>query len=143
MQVDVRVLAATNKDLMAEIRAGRFREDLYFRLNVIPIYVPPLRERPEDIPLLAEHFISDFAIEYGRRARTIDRGAMARLRSYRWPGNVREFGETSSSGSSSWRPATSITEHDLAFRPELRTAGPAVDDSRVRPRCRCMKARSA
>src|SRR5205807_1613317 len=65
VRVDVRVLAATNKDLAEEIRAGRFREDLYFRLNVIPIYVPPLRERGEDILRLAEHFVSEFAREYG------------------------------------------------------------------------------
>ncbi len=86
VQVDVRVLAATNKDLLAEIRAGRFREDLYFRLNVIPIFVPPLRERAEDIPLLVEHFIADFALEYGRSAKTVTPGAMARLQTYRWPG---------------------------------------------------------
>ena len=91
VQVDVRVLAATNKDLLAEIRAGRFREDLYFRLNVIPIFVPPLRERAEDIPLLVEHFIADFALEYGRRAKTVTPGAMTRLQTYRWPGNVREL----------------------------------------------------
>jgi two-component system, NtrC family, nitrogen regulation response regulator NtrX len=91
VQVDVRVLAATNKDLRGEIRAGRFREDLYFRLNVIPIFVPPLRDRAEDIPLLAEHFVADFALEYGRRAKTLEAGAMARLQSYRWPGNVREL----------------------------------------------------
>src|SRR5438045_9477904 len=89
VQVDVRVLAATNKDLPTEIRAGRFREDLYFRLNVIPIYVPPLRERAEDIPLLVDHFVSDFAIEYGRSAKTVEPGAMVRLKSYRWDGHHR------------------------------------------------------
>src|ERR671913_2331084 len=80
IKVDARVLAATNKDLTAEIRAGNFREDLYFRLNVIPIFVPPLRERAEDIPLLVEHFIADFALEYGRRAKTLTPAAMSRLR---------------------------------------------------------------
>ena len=91
VKVDVRVLAATNKDLPAEIRAGRFREDLYFRLNVIPIFVPPLRDRAEDIPLLADHFMAELAREYGRRPKKLDAGAAAGLRSYRWPGNVREL----------------------------------------------------
>jgi len=91
VRVDVRVLAATNKDLPAEIRLGRFREDLYFRLNVVPIFVPPLRERSEDIPRLAEHFMTELAREYGRRPKTFDAGAAAGLRSYRWPGNVREL----------------------------------------------------
>jgi len=91
VKVDVRVIAATNKDLPSEIRAGRFREDLYFRLNVIPIFVPPLREREGDIVLLAEHFMAEFAREYGRRPKRLDPAASAGLRSYRWPGNVREL----------------------------------------------------
>ena len=91
IKVDARVLAATNKDLQAEIRAGNFREDLYFRLNVIPIFVPPLRERQEDVPLLAEHFLAEFAREYGRRLKNFDSAAVAVLQRYSWPGNVREL----------------------------------------------------
>jgi two-component system nitrogen regulation response regulator NtrX len=91
VKVDVRVLAATNKDLTTEIRMGRFREDLYFRLNVIPIFVPPLRDRPDDILLLAEHFMTELSVEYGRRPKKFDAGAAAGLRSFRWPGNVREL----------------------------------------------------
>jgi two-component system nitrogen regulation response regulator NtrX len=91
VKVDVRVLAATNKDLPSEIRAGRFREDLYFRLNVIPVFVPPLRDRDTDIPLLAEHFMAELAREYGRRPKKLDAGAASGLRTYRWPGNVREL----------------------------------------------------
>ena len=91
IRVDVRVLAATNKDLQAEIRANNFREDLYFRLNVIPIHVPPLRERPEDIPMLADHFMAEFAREYGRRLKRFDPAATSVLEHYLWPGNVREL----------------------------------------------------
>ena len=91
IKVDARVLAATNKDLQAEIRAGRFREDLYFRLNVIPIFVPPLRDRQDDIPLLADHFMAEFAREYGRRAEAVRRRRAAVLQRYPWPGNVREL----------------------------------------------------
>src|SRR5881296_3764254 len=91
VKVDARVLAATNKDLQTEIRAGRFREDLYFRLNVIPIFVPPLRDRQEDIPLLADHFMAEFAKEYGRRVKKFEPGAVAVLQQYAWPGNVREL----------------------------------------------------
>ncbi len=91
IRVDVRVLAATNKELPAAIRSGEFREDLYFRLNVIPIFVPPLRARQSDIPLLAEHFLSGFAREYGRRAKALSAEATAALQRYPWPGNVREL----------------------------------------------------
>jgi two-component system nitrogen regulation response regulator NtrX len=91
IRVDVRVLAATNKDLPTEIRASRFREDLYFRLNVLPIFVPPLRERAEDIPLLADHFMTMLGREYGRRPKAFDVDASVALQRYRWPGNVREL----------------------------------------------------
>jgi two-component system nitrogen regulation response regulator NtrX len=89
--VDVRVIAATNKRLEEEIQAGRFREDLYFRLNVIPFHVPPLRERREDIPLLARHFVAEFSAEYGRRPKEIAPEAMEQLVALPWPGNVREL----------------------------------------------------
>ncbi|HXT70051.1 MAG TPA: sigma-54 dependent transcriptional regulator [Vicinamibacterales bacterium] len=94
VKVDVRVIAATNKDLATEIRHGRFREDLYFRLNVIPVYVPPLRERGDDVIRLAQHFVVEFAREYGRRPKSFSTGAMDILRVYRWPGNVRELRNT-------------------------------------------------
>jgi len=91
VRVDVRVIAATNKDLPAAIKVGQFREDLYFRLNVIPIFVPPLRARQTDVPRLAEYFMLGFAQEYGRRAKVFDDQALAMLRRYSWPGNVREL----------------------------------------------------
>ncbi|MBI3080649.1 MAG: sigma-54-dependent Fis family transcriptional regulator [candidate division NC10 bacterium] len=91
IQVDVRIIAATNRDLPAEVRAGRFREDLFFRLNVLPLRLPPLRERPEDIPLLTEHFLRRFAAETGRPVRQIAPPALDCLMAYRWPGNVREL----------------------------------------------------
>jgi len=89
--VDVRVIAATNKDLEEEISKGNFREDLFYRLNVIPFYVPPLRERKEDIPLLARHFLKEFSATYGRRPREITDDAIDGLMRYSWPGNVREL----------------------------------------------------
>jgi two-component system nitrogen regulation response regulator NtrX len=91
VRVDVRVVAATNKDLQEEIRAGRFREDLFFRLNVVPIFVPPLRDRADDVPRLAEHFMATLAAEYGRRVKRFAPEAMSRLQHYTWPGNVREL----------------------------------------------------
>ncbi len=92
IEVDVRVLAATNKNLEeGELPAGRFREDLYFRLAVIPLHVPALRDRREDIPALIDHFLERFAAEAGRRPKTVDPRALERLVAYSWPGNVREL----------------------------------------------------
>ena len=90
--VDVRVLAATNKDLPAEAAAGAFREDLYFRLNVVPVHVPPLRERPTDIPLLAEHFLAGYLDQNGLSQRVFDPAALKVLGQLPWPGNIRELG---------------------------------------------------
>jgi len=92
--VDVRVLAATNRDLKEEVRAGRFREDLYYRLNVIAIALPPLRERTEDIPLLAQHFLQIYCARNGRPSLRLSREALDRLTAYAWPGNVRELENT-------------------------------------------------
>ena len=89
--VDVRVIAATNKNLEEEMAHGRFREDLFYRLNVIPFYVPALRERTEDIPLLADYFLGEFALAYGRRKKELTPDALSVLESYLWPGNVREL----------------------------------------------------
>jgi len=93
IRVDVRLISATNKDLSEEIRKGNFREDLFWRLNVIPIYIPPLRERKEDIPLLVEYYLKSFCNIY-RKSVSIDEEALKVLVSYDWPGNVRELANT-------------------------------------------------
>jgi DNA-binding NtrC family response regulator len=91
VKVDVRIISATNRDLMAEVRAGRFREDLYYRLCVFPVAVPPLRERTEDIPHLIRHFLLRFAAEEGKRVRSVTAQALAMLCGFAWPGNVRQL----------------------------------------------------
>jgi DNA-binding NtrC family response regulator len=91
VKVDVRIMSATNRDLIADVKDGRFREDLFYRLHVFPITVPPLRERPEDIPELTRHFLARFAAEEGKRISRIKAEALALLTSYRWPGNVRQL----------------------------------------------------
>ena len=91
IETDVRIVAATNKDLKAEIEKGNFREDLYFRLNVVNIHVPPLRERKDDIPLLAAAFLKEFATENGKALEGINEKARSRLYAYEWPGNIREL----------------------------------------------------
>ncbi len=90
-RVDVRVIAATNRDLAEEVKAGRFRSDLFFRLNVVPLSVPALRDRKEDIPLLVSYFVARFAKKFGRRIEGVSQSAMARLMAYPWPGNIREL----------------------------------------------------
>lgn len=91
MKVDVRILAATNRDLSEEVAEGRFREDLYYRLNVVAVTLPPLRARRDDIPILVRHFLAELARENGREIPSITREAMEILQAYHWPGNVREL----------------------------------------------------
>ncbi|WP_299250839.1 PAS domain S-box protein [uncultured Lacinutrix sp.] len=90
-KLDVRVIAATNRDLKEEIKKKQFREDLYFRLNVFPIEVPPLRDRKDDVPLLVEHFVDKFNKAYGKNIKYITDDAMSKLKAYNWPGNIREL----------------------------------------------------
>ena len=130
IRVDARVVAATNKDLRAEIRAGRFREDLFFRLNVVPISVPPLRERREDIPLLAEHFMAMLAREYGRRAKRFESDAVDALQRYPWPGNVRELRNVIER-LMIMVPGERVTARDLLFLDQSAGSVPADDASSV------------
>jgi DNA-binding NtrC family response regulator len=91
VKVDVRIVSATNRDLIADVKAGRFREDLFYRLHVFPITVPPLRERPADIPALARHFLARFAAEEGKRIRLVAPEALRMLTAFHWPGNIRQL----------------------------------------------------
>ena len=91
IEVDVRIIAATNRNLEEEVKAGRFREDLYYRLNVIHIEVPPLRERKDDIPLLLSHFLNEFNAENNKSIKGVDNRAKSLLFKYNWPGNIREL----------------------------------------------------
>jgi two-component system response regulator HydG len=103
--VDVRVVAATNRNLRAAVAARRFREDLYFRLSVFPITIPPLRERAEDIPLLARYFVERFCREMGKPVMALAESAEDALRAYSWPGNVREL-------QNCIERAIALTQHD-------------------------------
>jgi formate hydrogenlyase transcriptional activator len=91
IKVDVRLIAATNRNLSAEVKKGKFREDLYYRLKVFPIDVPPLRTRPEDIPALVWCFIDEFSEKMGKKIRRLPKGSLETLQRYHWPGNVREL----------------------------------------------------
>jgi DNA-binding NtrC family response regulator len=94
IKVDVRIVSATNRDLIADVKAGRFREDLFYRLHVFPITVPPLRERPADIPALSRHFLARFAAEEAKRIRLITPEALRMLAAFSWPGNIRQLENT-------------------------------------------------
>jgi len=91
LKVDVRIIAATNKVLQHEVKSGRFREDLYYRLNVVPLFIPPIKDRPEDILVLWDHFMQEMSIEMGRPVPVTDHQATELIRNYEWPGNVREL----------------------------------------------------
>jgi formate hydrogenlyase transcriptional activator len=91
IKVDVRIIAATNRNLGEEVRNGKFREDLYYRLNVFPITMPPLRQRTEDIPLLVNHFVAKFNTKIGKKIETVSKDTLNALQQYHWPGNVREL----------------------------------------------------
>jgi two-component system, NtrC family, nitrogen regulation response regulator NtrX len=132
IRVDVRVIAATNKNLADEIRLGQFREDLYFRLNVIPVLVPPLRERGDDILRLAEHFVAEFAREYGRRRKVLDPGAIEAVTRYVWPGNVRELRNVIER-LMIMVPGDVISAGDLPFTAGTPRDPRAVDQGGVRP----------
>jgi len=126
LQVDVRVVAATNKELAREVTAGNFRQDLYYRLNVINVALPPLRERRPDIPLLAAHFLRKYAEENQKQVTAIQQEALQRLQAYRWPGNVREL-ENVMERAVVLAQGTTITVHDLSLEEQ---GSPVVTDTR-------------
>jgi Nif-specific regulatory protein len=133
IRVDVRVVAATNRDLDVAVKEGRFREDLYHRLNVVPITLPPLRERREDIPALAHHFLQRFAKEVKRSLSEISDEALGRLSGYDWPGNIRELANAIERAVV-LAQGPEIAPHDLparivAARPESRSDGASYRES--------------
>jgi transcriptional regulator with GAF, ATPase, and Fis domain len=123
IRVDVRLIAATNQDLESAVQSGRFREDLYYRLKVVTVSLPPLRERREDIPLLVEHLVQRAARQCGKSVSGVSEGAMALLGGYHWPGNIRELAHV-------LERSVTLAHHDVLgvddFPPELRQPIPAA-----------------
>lgn len=126
VQVDVRVIAATNKHLEEEIERGNFREDLFYRLNVVPFYVPPLRDRREDIPLLADYFLNEFTTAYGRKPKELTPEAYRVLGDYSWPGNVREL-KNLMERIVIMNPQVRIDARHISLNFSRRAAAPALD----------------
>jgi len=122
IKVDVRVMAATSRNLQDAVRAGKFREDLFYRLNVFPITIPPLRERREDIPSLVWHFVNEFSQRMGRNIETIQTSTMETLKNYSWPGNIRELRNIIE--------RSMITTADTVFRVDLPPANEALASTR-------------
>ena len=128
VRVDVRVIAATNRDLPAAVKDGGFRADLFYRLNVFPIGLPPLRNRPEDIPILARHFLQQYGIKLGRSCKDIDQESLERLVRYTWPGNVRELENVIERAMIlSREPVLRIDQHVLGSQDSSITAPPPTD----------------
>jgi len=126
-KVDVRVLSATNADLASEVEQGRFRDDLLFRLNTVQIHLPPLRERPEDIPVLASHFLAKAAARYGKAVREFDRDALHSFRRHLWPGNVRELDHVIQRAVLMAK-GRFVTEADLGLTPAAASGAPRLED---------------
>ncbi len=131
VKVDVRIVACTNRDLQEEVARGRFREDLYYRLNVVPINLPPLRMRGSDLDDMVEHFVSHFARKHGKVARAVSQSSMERLRAYRWPGNVRELQNVLERAviMSSNEPVIDVTDVALVQKPTVTLPSLGPEDS--------------
>lgn len=132
IKVDVRILAATNKNLLDEIKRGRFREDLYYRLNVVEIHIPPLRERMEDVPEIVEAFVVEFSVKYNKPGLKISKPAMQTLLNYGWPGNVRELRNVIERAVVLSR-STQVESEDFPekIRQPSIVAGESVDEDRI------------
>jgi transcriptional regulator with GAF, ATPase, and Fis domain len=130
-RVDVRVIAATNRDLRQLVDEGRFQDDLFYRLHVVPIVVPPLRERPEDIPMLVQYFADKHATRIGKSIDGLEDGVISMLQAYHWPGNVRELENTIERAVVLATGAT-ITREAVAVEPATSVRTPGIDSLKLR-----------